>query len=300
MSPLGAAMKKLKAVIVKVASESETAGEFAGSQDDECFGSNNLVHVGDDHDVPLRWGPGASKAREDLCEEGVSLQSLIVPCYDRMKVLRILQLVVDDLVKVRGQLIPVLLDVQRLLQSGEGPGGLDNDEVVDKVIGGVEADLKPVQLGVDGEEIEDLALGKAAAMLQGMCSVEDSPSVLLAECLRKLGLRDVGGGETLAVEDGRGNLGDRGRHYDTMLGTAEGVSSAVEKEADDDEDEQQPEPLFGLHVVQLWGFRQSHEPHDWQMGIVGRGVGGDLQGHSVRTDAGTSRWWWWWWLDARR
>lgn len=109
--PLGPAVQKLKAVVVEPAAEGQAAREGARAQQAQCLGPNHLVDVGHDDDVAiLRLAHAALEAWKDLRQHGVALEVLAVPGAGWVVARRVLQLVVDELVVVRGEALPVLLD----------------------------------------------------------------------------------------------------------------------------------------------------------------------------------------------
>lgn len=101
-------------------------------------------------------GLWALEKGDHLVEHGVALEIFVVPGYCGVEIG--FEHVVDDLRVEGGEAVPVLLQVQRLLEPGEGLGGLDDDEIVDLFAERIEADLEPVELIVDEEEVVDLAL----------------------------------------------------------------------------------------------------------------------------------------------
>lgn len=105
-----------------------------------------------------------------------------------MEIVGVLKLMVNDLVVIGGKGVPVFLDVERLVKTCKGSGALDNDKVVDKVVGGIEANFQPVELGVDGEKVVDLPLGAASAVLQGGGAIKDVQAMLSTKGLGELRL----------------------------------------------------------------------------------------------------------------
>lgn len=175
MGPLLALVQVLVTIVKHVASQGEPTWVVALPQYDEGLGTNELVNISDDDDIPVYGCLRAVQLGEDLLVHSIALEVLPRPGRVRSLGVEALgdnQLVVDDLVAVGGKAVHVLLDDQGLVPVGEGLLGLDYDEVVDVVVGGVEADLEPVQLGVDHDEVVDLA---------ALGPLEGRPPMLAAE-----------------------------------------------------------------------------------------------------------------------
>ena len=91
-------------------------------------------------------------------EHGVALEVFGVPGAGGVEVGRV-ELVVDDLGGVGGEFGEVGFEHQGLREVGKGPGAFDENEVVDGGPGRIEADLEPVELRVDHDEVIDFPLG---------------------------------------------------------------------------------------------------------------------------------------------
>lgn len=93
--------------------------------------------------------------------------------------------VVDDLLVERREVVPVILEVERLVEACEGAWRFDDDKVVDLIAERVEANLEPVELVVHEEEVVDFAFAS-----QGIVGL---PEIRRAK-LGGSGLGDVGRG----------------------------------------------------------------------------------------------------------
>lgn len=158
--PLGPGVQELERVVVEARGQRQAAREVARPQQEERLGARDLVDVGHEDDVAVDGGGAAGQLGEDLVVHGVALQILIVPGPLGVEVGREVELVVDHLVVEAAEALPAGEHRQRLVVALERLGRLDNDKVVDVVVEGLEADLHPVQLRVDHEEVVDLALAR--------------------------------------------------------------------------------------------------------------------------------------------
>lgn len=160
MRPLRPRVQELERVVVEARGQRQAAREVARPQQEQRLGARDLVDVGHEDDIAIDGGGAAGQLGEDLVVHCVALQILIVPGPLGVEGRGKGELVVDHLVVEAAEALPAGQDRQRLVVALERLGRLDNDKVVDVVVERLEADLHPVQLRVDHEEVVDLALAR--------------------------------------------------------------------------------------------------------------------------------------------
>ena len=109
-------------------------------------------------------------------------------------------------------------------------GGLDDDEVVDVVVQGAEADLEEVELGVDHEEVVDLAAGVGRAG----AGLEDGEAVGGAEATRLAGVVVLAEG----MAGGQGEVDGGEPKLEVGVGDAMRAEDAIAEEEEPDEADQ--------------------------------------------------------------
>lgn len=193
--PFGPGVEELERVVVEARGQRQTGWEAACAQQEERLGARDLVDVGHQYHVAEDGRRPAGQLREDLVVAGVALQVFIVPGPLGAERLGKGQLVVDHLVVEALEAIPVVEHNERLVASLERPGRLDNDEVVDVLVHGLEPNLQPVQLRVDHDEVVDLALARRRLRRKDVVAVSLAKGPRLARGVKVVVAGSVAGGE---------------------------------------------------------------------------------------------------------
>jgi hypothetical protein len=137
-------------VIEKPAMKISPLWEVAVAKDGYSFRTWDFVYVGDEDNVLIVRCCGGQQSGKDTRKEGITSEFLAAPFKEKPSRGGV-QGIIDDLVCEFRKAFRAI--IERLLVTGKGLIGFENDKVVNIIPEFVEANFKPVEFGIEEKQV---------------------------------------------------------------------------------------------------------------------------------------------------